>query len=98
MSDPGDVRRIFDQAIEVAPAEREPLLDRLCADRPSLRQEVERLGSEVARLDARLERLSFSRRPLSDRELDDEEHSERDPHPQTPPRCSNPPAPGPQPR
>jgi hypothetical protein len=42
-----------------------------------LRREVERLTAEVGRLDARLERLTFARRPLSDRELDDEEHSER---------------------
>lgn len=42
-----------------------------------LRREDERLTAEVARLDHRLERLTYSRRPLSDRELDDEEQVER---------------------
>jgi hypothetical protein len=42
-----------------------------------LRREDERLTAEVARLDHRLERLTYSRRALSDRELDDEEHVER---------------------
>src|SRR6186713_2887031 len=49
MSDPGDVWRIFDQAIEVAPADRGPLLDHLCADRPALRADVERLLAAYAR-------------------------------------------------
>lgn len=42
-----------------------------------LRREHERLTAEVARLDHRLERLNYSSRNLSDRELDDEEHVER---------------------
>ena len=42
-----------------------------------LRREDERLTAEVARLDHRLERLAYSRRALSDRELDDEEQVER---------------------
>ncbi len=43
MSDPGDVRRIFDEAIEIPPEERGRLLERLCADRPELRRDVDRL-------------------------------------------------------
>lgn len=43
----------------------------------ALRREDERLTAEVARLDQRLERLTFSRRALSDSELDNEEHVER---------------------
>jgi hypothetical protein len=42
-----------------------------------LRREHERLSAEVIRLDQRLERLNYSQRALSDRELDDEEHVER---------------------
>lgn len=43
----------------------------------ALRRENDRLSAEVARLDQRLERLTYSRKPLSDRELDDEEQVER---------------------
>lgn len=43
----------------------------------ALRRDVERLTIEVGRLETRLERLAFSRRPLSDRELDDEAQFER---------------------
>ena len=42
-----------------------------------LRQDVERITTEIQRLEARLERLSFARRALSDHELDHEEQSER---------------------
>lgn len=42
-----------------------------------LRADVERMTTEIARLEARIERLSFSRRALSDSELDDEEQVSR---------------------
>jgi hypothetical protein len=42
-----------------------------------LRRDLERLSAEVTRLDQRLERLAFSRRALSDTELDSEEQVER---------------------
>jgi hypothetical protein len=42
-----------------------------------LRREVERLTVEVGRLEARLDKLAFSRRALTDTELDDEVQNER---------------------
>jgi hypothetical protein len=42
-----------------------------------LRHDVDRISTEIPRLEARLERLVFSRRALSDVELDDEEQVER---------------------
>lgn len=43
----------------------------------TLRRDFERITAEIQRLEVRIERLSFSRRALSDRELDDEEQVER---------------------
>ncbi|HMM42633.1 MAG TPA: hypothetical protein PKA95_12080, partial [Thermomicrobiales bacterium] len=42
-----------------------------------LRRDVERIGAEIQRLEARLERLTFASRALSDHELDHEEQTER---------------------
>lgn len=42
-----------------------------------LRRDVERIGAEIQRLEARLERLTFASRALSDTELDHEEQTER---------------------
>ena len=42
-----------------------------------LRRDHERMSAEIGRLEARLERLVFARRALSDVELDDEEQVER---------------------
>jgi len=42
-----------------------------------LRRDVERIGAEIQRLEARLERLAFASRALSDNELDQEEQTER---------------------
>jgi hypothetical protein len=42
-----------------------------------LRRDHERLSAEISRLEARLERLVFARRALTDIELDDEEQVER---------------------
>jgi len=42
-----------------------------------LRSDVERMTTEIGRLEARIERLSFSRRALSDDELDDEDQVSR---------------------
>lgn len=42
-----------------------------------LRMDVDRLTTEIQRLEARIERLAFSRRALSDSELDSEEHAAR---------------------
>lgn len=42
-----------------------------------LRRDHERMSAEISRLEARLERLVFARRALSDVELDDEEQVER---------------------
>ncbi len=43
----------------------------------NLQRDVESLSSIVNRLEFRLQRLNVADRPLTDRELDDEEHSER---------------------
>lgn len=43
----------------------------------SLRNDVDRISAEIPRLEARLERLVFAHRALSDNELDDEEQVER---------------------
>jgi hypothetical protein len=42
-----------------------------------LRGDVDRMTTEIARLEARIERLSFSRRALTDSELDDEDQAAR---------------------
>lgn len=42
-----------------------------------LRRDADELAGTVARLEARLERLEYADRPLSDNELDDEEYDER---------------------
>jgi hypothetical protein len=42
-----------------------------------LRRDIDELAALVARLEGRLDRLEFANRPLSDSELDDEEHDER---------------------
>jgi polyhydroxyalkanoate synthesis regulator phasin len=43
----------------------------------ALRRDADELAGNVARLEARLERLEYADRPLSDNELDDEEFDER---------------------
>lgn len=43
----------------------------------ALRRDADELAGTVARLEARLERLEYADRPLSDNELDDEEFDER---------------------
>ena len=50
------LRRLFDDAIELAPADRVSLLDRLCADDPLLRADVEQLLLAHERADAHWER------------------------------------------
>lgn len=53
-------------------------IQRLIDDRiGTLRFDIERISTEVTRLEARIERLHFARRALSDHELDDEEQVER---------------------
>jgi len=42
-----------------------------------LRRDIDRIGSEIQRLEIRLERLTFASRALSDHELDHEEQAER---------------------
>ncbi len=42
-----------------------------------LREEVSELNAEIERLNVRLERLEYADEPLSDRELDDQDHEER---------------------
>jgi len=51
-----ELRRLFDEAIELAPAERAALLDGSCANNPLLRDEVERLLSVHERADSHWER------------------------------------------
>jgi hypothetical protein len=71
--------RIEELRDQMAEEERQQMLMRAEIERRTgnLQRDVESLTSIVNRLEFRLRRLNVADRPLTDRELDDEEHTER---------------------